>query len=94
MKDISAKTTAIHLSTFIGDILKRNSLDAKFCAYCMESVFGNEIHKMIDGFINFSKDNNLDMDDIKSTLCHDLGGALSQDKFMLPRVSDYAQYSN
>ena len=94
MKITSAETTSVHLSNYIGEVLKTNQLDAKFCAYCLEANFGNEIHKMINGFINFSKENNISNDDIMVTLCHDLGGALRQDQMMMPRVSEYSRHSN
>ena len=91
---ILAENTAKHLSNYIGDILEQNELDAKFCAYMLEFVFGEKIHKNIDGFINFAKDENIEQHQIKVALAHDLGGALNRDKLMLPRVSEYGTYSN
>jgi hypothetical protein len=88
-----AENTANHLTNYIGDILKSNELDAKFCAYMLEFIFGEKIHKQIDGFINFAKDENIEQHEIQFALAHDLGGALRSDKLMLPRVSEYADYS-
>lgn len=87
-----ANTTEI-LITYIGDVLKRNDLNARFCAYNLEFTFGEEIHKAIDGFINFAKENDFDSHQISATLCHDLGGGLNHDKLMMPRVSEYGVYS-
>jgi hypothetical protein len=88
-----AEITANHLTNFIGDTLKSNELDANYCAYSLEFVFGEKIHKQIDGFINFAKNENIEQQEIQFTLIHDLGGALRKDKLMLPRVSEYADYS-
>jgi hypothetical protein len=85
--------TANHLTNYIGDILTSNELDAKFCAYMLEFTFGEKIHKQIDGFINFAKDEKIEQHEIRFALAHDLGGALRKDSLMMPRVSDYADYS-
>ena len=90
-----AKTTIVHLQNWIGDIIKDNGLTVKMCAFRMYVTFGKDIHSQIDGFINFATDtsNGIDPHDIKATLVHDLGGALSNDDMMTPRVSDYARFS-
>lgn len=90
-----SQNTADLLKEYLLDVLKRNKLNARFCAYSLEYTFGVEIHKQIDGFIAFATEptNGLGADDIRATLCHDLGGALNQDTLMLPRVSEYSQFS-
>lgn len=88
-----AHNTADILETYINDILKSHELDAKFCAYKLEFTFGKKIHKMIDGFIRFAEQNEIDAHQIKATLCHDLGGGLNHDKLMMPRVSEYGKHS-
>jgi hypothetical protein len=91
VKETSAETTATHLSKFIGDILKSNKLDAKYCAYMLEFVFGKKIHKQVDGFITFAENpkNKVEDYEIAATLVHDLSGALQREEFMIPRVSEY-----
>jgi len=73
-------------------------LDAYDCAYQLQLVFGQEVLKDIDGFIEFSLriiggERQVSDSDIQYTLAHDLGGALRYDELMMPRVSDYGQYS-
>jgi hypothetical protein len=86
-------TTANHLTNYIPDVLEAYKLDAMYCAHSLEFTFGEKIHKQIDGFIRFAKDQGLEEHDIKATLCHDIGGGLNNDKMMLPRVSDYGSYT-
>lgn len=95
MSKANAQTTATHLLEYIPQQLADNGLNAKFVAYAMENTFGDTIHKNIDGFIAFAldEDNRLDIHDIRATLCHDVGGGVNQDTMMLPRVSDYGQFS-
>ena len=59
----------------------------------LEFTFGEKIHKQIHGFINFAKNEKIEQHDIRFTLVHDLRGALRKDNLMMPRVSDYADYS-
>jgi hypothetical protein len=87
------ENTAKILKKFIGDILNDNDLDSILCANMLEITFGEEIHKQIDGFIIFCEQEGVDDFEIKHTLLHDLGGALNNDKLMLPRVTMYADYS-
>lgn len=95
MAKANAQTTATHLLEYIPQQLADNGLDAKYVAYMMERTFGKEVHTNIDGFINFAKDdaNGLTTDDIVGTLCHDVSGGVNRDTMMLPRVSDYGQFS-
>ena len=87
------KITKQHLENYLGDELKRCNQDI-FLSVCMlEHTFGYNIFRQIDGFINFAKENNLSEFQIKTTLLHDVGGALNSDTLMLPRVSDYGKYS-
>lgn len=94
----NAKTTTEHLKKYIGEILDDSNVDAKFAAYCLEKTFGEDIHKKIDGFISYVLEfpnrfnNEVDMA-IATTLCHDVSGGINHDKLMMPRVSDYAEYS-
>ena len=85
--------TADILETYINDILKGNDLDSKLCSKKLEFTFGKKIHQMIDGFIRFAEQNDVELHDIKATLVHDLSGGLNHDKMMLPRVSEYGKYS-
>ena len=89
-----AKLTAQHLSAYIPDVLESYELDPAYCAYSLEFTFGKDIHKKIDGFIRFAKDYGLEDHDIKATLCHDISGGLNNDKMMLPRVSEYGDYTS
>ena len=93
-----ATTTAKWLENYIGDIMKERGLVPKFASYCMENQFGEKIHAQVDGFCKYAQglneyDDTIEDMDIQVTLCHDLGGALNQDKMMLPRVSEYGKYS-
>ena len=90
---IGPSKTAEHLNNHIKDVLDDYNLDAKFCAYSLEFTFGKEIHRQIDGFIRFAEIEGFDKFQIASALCHDLGGGIRNDRMMLPRVSDYGQYS-
>jgi len=83
-----------HLEEYLGDILKEKNLDPIKCVSILSVVFGKKVLRDIDGFIVFAKNHNLDRTDIRSCLAHDLGGAMRMDKLMLPKVSDYGQYSN
>ena len=88
-------TTATTLEKYLGRVLKDRKLCAGECAYFMEETFGEEIHDMIAGFVRFANciTTDLEPNDIRICLAHDLGGALNRDKFMLPRCSQYAQYT-
>ena len=91
----NAKNTANILKQYLTDELKIWGVIPEYTSYLLEYVFGNEIHNQMDGFIQFAKDDkSIDEMDIKITLAHDVGGALRNDKLMLPRVSGYAKYSN
>jgi hypothetical protein len=92
MVDVS--TTEQHYDKYIGDILLLSDNCATNCARKMEKVFGEEIHTKIDGFIEFAKSNDIDDHDIKATLLHDLSGGLCGDKWMIPRVDAYGDFSN
>ena len=83
-----------HLNEHIGDELKRCNTSSNQCVIMLEYTFGREVFYQIDGFINFAKEHNFSEFQLQSTLIHDIGGALNKDTLMLPRVSDYAQYSN
>jgi hypothetical protein len=93
MAQILAENTTEILKTYLSDVLESYQLNARTCAYKLEFTFGEQIHKAIDGFIQFAKENDFDSHDIKATLCHDLGGGLNHDKLMMPRVSEYGVYS-
>ena len=85
--------TKENLENYIGDEIKRCNQDI-FRSVCMlEHTFGYNIYRQIDGFINFAKANNISEFQIKTTLLHDLGGALNSDTLMLPRVSEYGDHS-
>ena len=88
-------TTANTLEKYMGRVLIDKKLCAGECAYLMEETFGEEIHDMIAGFMIFANciTTDLEPNDIRICLAHDLGGALNRDKFMLPRCSQYAQYT-
>ena len=98
----NAFTTKKHLSDYIGQELEKNGLDAGYVAYAMENTFKQDIHTKIEGFIKFMnqeiKDNPEKQAelilDIKITLMHDVAGGIKNDKLMLPRVSEYAEYAN
>ena len=91
-------TTVNILDKYVSHILKEYDLKAVFVAMDMETTFGKEIHKQIDGFIQYALGNNefehrLSTHEIKTTLIHDLVGGIKKDKLMLPRVSGYDKYS-
>ena len=88
-------TTATTLDKYMGRVLKDRKLCAGECAYLMEETFGEEIHDMIAGFIKFANclTTDLEPNDIRICLAHDLGGALNRDTMMLPRCSQYAKYT-
>lgn len=93
-QDIIAK----YLRVYLKDQLEVRELDSRACAYQLQLVFGEKILKDIDGFIQFALreiggERQVGDSDIQITLAHDLGGALRNDTKMLPRVSDYGQYS-
>ena len=90
-----ALQTAITLEKYMGRVLKDKKLDAGMCAYFMEETFGEEIHDMVAGLIRYVEciTTDLDSNDIRVCLAHDLGGALNRDKFMLPRCSSYAEFT-
>ena len=94
MQNIIAK----YLRVYMKDMLEVRELDPHACAYQLQLVFGEKILRDIDGFIEFSLreiggERQVSDSDIQVTLAHDLGGALRYDTKMLPRVSDYGQYS-
>ncbi len=95
----SARTTSNILTKYINDILELHKLHSGYASYMLEFIFGEEIHTNISGFINFmeSKENNdnpsTTKHNIRTTLIHDLAGALNGDKLMLPRVSEYGKYA-
>jgi len=91
----NAKNTANILKQYLADELKKWDVIPEYASYLLEFVFGSKIHEQMDGFIQFAKDDKtIDEMDIKITLAHDLGGALRNDKLMIPRVSGYAKYTN
>jgi hypothetical protein len=89
-----ALQTALTLEKYMGRVLKDKKLDAGMCAYFMEETFGEEIHNMVAGLVRYVEcvSTDLDTNDIRVCLAHDLGGALNRDKFMLPRCSSYAEF--
>ena len=95
----SARTTSEILTKYINDILEVNKIHSGYASYMLEFIFGEEIHTNILGFINFmesekNKSNpTTTKHDIRTTLVHDLAGALKGDKLMLPRVSEYGKYA-
>ena len=89
--------TAKTLKIYLGDILDEKDINPINASRHLESVFGKDIHYQINGLIQFANDKKyggIDKNDIKITLAHDLGGALREDKLMLPRVTGYEKYSN
>ena len=91
----NAENTAKILEKYLGEELKSVPVLPSFASYLMEYVFGENIHLQVDGFVNFcEKDDTITFDEIKVELSHDVGGALKQDKLMLPRVSHYEKYTN
>lgn len=64
---------------------------AIFLASDYEDVQGPDALVAMAGFIRYAQSHELDADDIKLTLVHDLAGR--NDKMMLPRTSDYGQYA-
>jgi len=89
---------AKYIRVYLKDQLEVRELDAYDCAYQLQLVFGQEVLKDIDGFVEFSLriiggERQVSDSDIQYTLAHDLGGALRYDELMMPRVSDYGQYS-
>ena len=90
-----ALQTALTLEKYLGRVLKDKKLDAGVCSYFMEDTFGHEIHDMVAGLIRYVEclSTDLDSNDIRVCLAHDLGGALNRDKFMLPRCSSYAEFT-
>tara|TARA_R100000988_G_C3833748_1_gene87435 strand:+ start:121 stop:429 length:309 start_codon:yes stop_codon:yes gene_type:complete len=97
----NAQSTSEHLNNHIHDQLTKNGLDALYLAYKMEFTFGEDIHSKVAGFVKFMnqeiKDNPKSKDTfihaIKATLLHDVGGALNNDKLMIPRVDAYGEYA-
>jgi len=90
-----SKNTANILQEYLSEELTKINVIPEYASYLLEFVFGAEIHTQIDGFVEFSKkDESIDRMAIKSTLAHDVQGALNNDKLMHPRVSEYAQFSN
>jgi len=90
----NATTTEEHINTYLQMELMTHGLLSKYVSYMLEFNFGEDIHKQIDGFIHFAKsDSNIDEMAIKNTLMHDIGGAMRNDKLMLPRVSAYGKFS-
>tara|TARA_R110000744_G_scaffold2360_1_gene9628 strand:- start:107 stop:466 length:360 start_codon:yes stop_codon:yes gene_type:complete len=92
------KLIAKYLKVYMKDMLEVRELDSEECAYQLKLVFGKQVFKDIDGFIEFSLreiggERQVSDSDIQYTLAHDLGGALRYDSLMLPRVSDYGKYS-
>lgn len=89
---------AKYIRVYLKDQLEVRELNSDDCAYQLKLVFGEQIFKDIDGFIEFSLreiggERQVSDSDIQITLAHDLGGALRHDELMMPRVSDYGQYS-
>ena len=82
-----------HLETNIGDELKKCNATSNKCVVMLEYTFGAKVFDQIDGFIKYAKEHNFSDFQIKTTLLHDVGGALNRDKLMLPRVSEYGKYS-
>ena len=88
------KNTTTILTQYLGKELRSNELDAEYVSFLLEYVFGEGIHANIDGFIEFAKtDDDIFEGNIKGTLAHDVRGALSNDKLMIPRVSEYGKFS-
>tara|TARA_R110002012_G_scaffold192127_2_gene359790 strand:+ start:2627 stop:2959 length:333 start_codon:yes stop_codon:yes gene_type:complete len=91
----NVSTTKELLNKYLGEELKEYSIDPQFGAYAMENTFGEKIHAQVKGFCKFAEERFInDVEDngkrlIKMTLSHDLGGAISNDKQMLPRVDGY-----
>jgi len=46
----------------------------------------------LGGYIYWAMDNNIPKEDILLNLAHDIGGAIKEDKFMLPRTTGYGKY--
>ena len=84
-----------HLEQWISEELKENEISMDDALRALHRTFGEDIYYQIDGFIQFIE-TNPDMvsdEEIKVTLLHDITGAMREDKLMLPRVSDYGEYS-
>ena len=86
--------TSKTLITYLGDTLKESAIDPFSSSIKLEEVFGKEIHLQIDGYINFAKENDIGVTNIRKTLAHDLMGAFGNDTMMLPRVSEYKKFTN
>jgi hypothetical protein len=85
---MNQKTIQI-IEKHIGDMLTANDINIAHAAMCLEFTFGKEIHTHIENFIAFAEKNGIDEGEIAMTLAHDVGGALRNDKLMLPRVSSF-----
>lgn len=90
-----ADYTREHLEQWIGEEIKANDIKMEDILFALFATFGEEIHEQIDGFIQYAESypDIISEEQIKHTLLHDVGGALRNDKLMLPRVSDYGEYS-
>lgn len=83
------KKTIQIIEKYIGDVLTANDINIGRAAICLELTFGKKIHTHIENFIAFANQNEIDEGEIAITLAHDVGGALRNDKWMLPRVSSF-----